>query len=153
MADNNWSDVGYHYVIRRSGEVETGRPVDRPGAHVKGANHDSIGIAWVGGMAEGSNQAEDNRTADQTVALFNLIQDLQERFPGAAVLGHRDIKGVTKECPCFDVREWYTESCIEKGKREPKEQTVRPSTIFKYLLLITWKLWKYHRSSRRQSVE
>jgi N-acetylmuramoyl-L-alanine amidase len=30
-----WSDIGYHYVIRRDGRVEKGRPDARVGAHVK----------------------------------------------------------------------------------------------------------------------
>lgn len=149
--ENNWSDVGYHKIIRRSGEIEDGRPIHRPGAHVQGENFDSIGIAWVGGMAEESSKAEDNRTADQTTALFNLLQDLQQQYPGAAILGHRDVKGVKKQCPSFDVRQWYTEACIEKGKKEQSAPTVRPSTIFRYLLLITWRLWRHHRSSRRRS--
>lgn len=46
---NSWTDIGYHYVIRRDGTIEDGRPIERPGAHVKGHNSNSIGIAWVGG--------------------------------------------------------------------------------------------------------
>lgn len=147
VEENKWTDVGYHYVIRRDGTIESGRPLERPGAHVKGANHDSIGICWVGGMAQETAVAEDNRTADQSKALFDLLKDLQEKFPGAGVIGHRDVKGVNKECPCFDVREWYTESCREESQ---EERTVRPSTIFKFLLSITWKLWRYHRSTRQR---
>ena len=39
-----WSDIGYHFVILRDGKVEAGRPIERAGAHVRGHNHDSIGI-------------------------------------------------------------------------------------------------------------
>lgn len=151
---NGWSDIGYHYVIRRDGEVEVGRPLKRPGAHAKGYNSNSIAIAWVGGMASGSDKPEDNRTAAQNEAMVSLIKELQQEFPGAALLGHRDLKGVKKDCPCFDVREWFVKECNTEKKEaeEPSRsaKTVRPSMIFKYLLSITWKLWKYHRSTRQR---
>ena len=154
VEERGWTDIGYHYVITRGGAIENGRPLERPGAHVKGHNSNSIGIAWVGGMADGSEKAEDNRTLEQNKAMVGLIKELQQKFPGAALIGHRDVKGVKKECPCFDVRKWFAKECsIEKkevGEPSPNAKTVRPSTIFKFLLSITWKLWRYHRSTRRR---
>lgn len=151
---NSWTDIGYHFVIRRDGTIESGRPIERPGAHVKGHNSNSIGVCWVGGVSEANGRAQDNRSDQQTAALFGLIQDLQQKFPGAALMGHRDFKGVKKDCPSFDVRKWFVEQCNTEKKeveeRSPKERTVRPSTIFKFLLSITWKLWRYHRSTRQR---
>ena len=43
-------DIGYHFVIQRNGEVDEGRPIEQTGAHVKGHNHDSIGICYIGGV-------------------------------------------------------------------------------------------------------
>ena len=45
---NGWSDIGYHYVIRRNGLLEYGRPEHKVGAHCRGHNQDSIGICFVG---------------------------------------------------------------------------------------------------------
>jgi hypothetical protein len=39
---------GYHYVIRRTGALETGRDINKIGAHCKGENHDSIGVCLIG---------------------------------------------------------------------------------------------------------
>ena len=154
VEENKWTDVGYHFVVRRNGQVETGRPLERPGAHVKGHNSDSIGIAWVGGLDEKATYAEDNRTPEQDEALFNLIDNLQEKFPGAALMGHRDFKGVKKSCPCFDAREWFAEKCSTRNEalevQVQKEKTIRPSTIFRFALSIIWKLWRHHRSSRQR---
>ena len=47
-----WSDIGYHWVIRRNGTVEAGRSEERAGAHAKGYNQDSIGICLIGGKSE-----------------------------------------------------------------------------------------------------
>ena len=50
--ENKWSDIGYHDVIRRNGAIETGRPLEKPGAHAKGHNQNAIGICLVGGKAD-----------------------------------------------------------------------------------------------------
>ncbi len=36
MQNRGWSDIGYHWVIRKDGDVEAGRPESRAGAHVAG---------------------------------------------------------------------------------------------------------------------
>lgn len=100
-----YSDIGYHYVIRRDGRVEIGRPLERAGAHVKGHNATSVGICLVGGLDE-RGRAENNFEPAQWVSLRELLKDLLRRFPGAEILGHRDFPGVKKDCPCFDARKW-----------------------------------------------
>lgn len=44
---NGWSDVGYHYLIRANGTIETGRSLAKKGAHAVGRN-EMIGIALTG---------------------------------------------------------------------------------------------------------
>ena len=100
-----WLDIGYHFVIRRDGTVETGRNIATPGAHVAGFNSCSIGICMVGGQGERGNP-ENNFTEAQFRALYHQLQLLQAKFPNAAVQGHRDFPKVAKDCPSFDVREW-----------------------------------------------
>lgn len=100
-------DVGYHYVITRDGTVQPGRPEAEVGAHVKGHNADSIGICCIGGLERetGPNVGVDNRTPAQKAATVALLRELLARYPGARVLGHRDL-GPT-QCPGFDVRSWW----------------------------------------------
>lgn len=112
---NGWADIGYHFIIRRSGLIETGRPVEAPGAHVAGHNHDSIGICMVGGIGP-DGKAECNFTADQFDSLRNLLEHLLAQYPGATVCGHRDLSPDTdgdgvveqhewmKQCPTFDAK-------------------------------------------------
>ncbi|NVN89605.1 MAG: N-acetylmuramoyl-L-alanine amidase [Desulfuromonadales bacterium] len=42
------TSIGYHFVIDLCGMVETGRPPDETGAHVKDHNSTSIGICLIG---------------------------------------------------------------------------------------------------------
>lgn len=97
-----FNDIGYHYVIRRSGLVEAGRPVEIAGAHAQGHNFASIGICLVGG----NNEAD--FSYKQYQSLFDLVHNLINTYEGAEVIGHRDLPNVSKLCPCFDVKEFFS---------------------------------------------
>lgn len=100
--------IGYHYVIRRDGGIEKGRPDTIPGAHVNGVNHISLGICMAGGVTEKNvNVAENNFTREQWLSLVELVDRLKSEHPSARVIGHRDVPGVAKACPSFDVLDWY----------------------------------------------
>lgn len=102
-----WLGIGYHYVIRRDGTLETGRPEEQPGAHVRGFNQRSIGIVLVGGTKPDAKTPETNFTEEQYITLRILIDDLKARYPDATVQGHRDFPRVHKACPGFDAGHWY----------------------------------------------
>ena len=95
--------IGYHYVIRRNGEIEPGRPEWMGGAHchVKGQNHNkySIGVCYEGGL-DIRGQPADTRTAEQKVAMRQLLEDLHRRYPRAMIVGHHDLNP-NKDCPCI----------------------------------------------------
>ena len=101
-----WSDVGYHYVIRRSGRLEKGRAEDLAGAHVRGHNYDTVGICLVGGV-DGQDEPQQNFTVDQFATLLKLLVTLKKRYPTAHIRGHRDFPGVDKACPCFNTHAWW----------------------------------------------
>lgn len=102
-----WAGIGYHFVIRRDGTIEPGRKLDIPGAHVEGYNTKSLGICLVGGIAD-DGTAADNFTAIQKTMLRSKLNELKAgAYKHAEVLGHRDIPGVKKDCPSFDVRTWF----------------------------------------------
>jgi N-acetylmuramoyl-L-alanine amidase len=99
--------VGYHYVIRRDGTLETGRGLDEVGAHVEGFNSESIGVCLVGGVdASKLQKPEDNFTPAQKETLRQLLMGLKKTFPAAIIQGHRDFPNVAKACPSFDVKSW-----------------------------------------------
>ena len=43
-----YSDIGYHFLIRKNGKLEAGRPLTKVGAHVKGKNRGNIGVCLTG---------------------------------------------------------------------------------------------------------
>lgn len=102
----NFLCIGYHFVIRRNGVLETGRTVDKVGAHVEGHNKGNLGICLVGGVDK-KNNPENNFTPEQFTTLRKLLADLLKDYPKAEILGHRDWPDVHKACPCFDVRDWW----------------------------------------------
>jgi N-acetyl-anhydromuramyl-L-alanine amidase AmpD len=97
-----WDGIGYHYVIRRNGIIEKGRPETVIGAHAYGHNDTSIGICYAGGKGD-NNTPEDNRTIEQKAAIISLVAELRERYPSAAVVGHNQLNK-QKACPCFNVQ-------------------------------------------------
>lgn len=102
-----WVDIGYHFVIRRDGTIEKGRSLDTPGAHVEGFNLKSLGICLIGGIND-EGKAEDNFTAIQKTMLRSKLNELKAgAYKHAEVLGHRDFPGVKKDCPSFNVKEWW----------------------------------------------
>lgn len=116
--NRGFSDVGYHYFIKRNGAVIEGRNEERVGAHVKGHNTYSIGIAYEGGLDKNGTPS-DTRTEQQKQSLKELIHRLRIKYGKIPVKGHRDLSpdldgdGVIerhewmKECPCFDAIEEY----------------------------------------------
>lgn len=108
--ERGWSDIGYHFVIKRDGTIETGRDLDKDGdiyeevgAHVAGWNKHSIGICMVGGRGD-DDQPEDNFEDEQWKSLETLIRVIHADYPKATVHGHREF--ADKACPSFDVQEW-----------------------------------------------
>ena len=111
--------VGYHFYIRKDGFIWSTRPLEMAGAHARGYNQDSIGIAYEGGLDEQGLPA-DTRTEKQKFSLRALIRTLKKDFAITRVCGHRDLSpdangnGVVessewlKQGPCFDVAtdEW-----------------------------------------------
>ncbi len=100
-----WAGIGYHYVVGREGTIEVGRKLEMAGAHAEGFNARSVSICLMGGV-DADGQPEDNFTIEQKESLRQLIVFLRQRYPGAVLMGHRDLPNVKKACPSFDVRDW-----------------------------------------------
>ena len=113
-----FSEIGYHYYIRKNGQIIPGRPFKKSGAHVKGHNYESIGVCYEGGLNKYGNP-EDTRTEAQKQSLLATLLFIKRIYPNAEIRGHRDFSPDTnndgvispdeyiKQCPCFDVKQEY----------------------------------------------
>jgi hypothetical protein len=89
-----WSDIGYHYIVDRSGVVWQGRDVTRwQGAHVKFRNENNIGVMCLGNfMLQAPSPAQVaslNRTVAQLRAYYKLranVVKTHQEWPGAQTL-------------------------------------------------------------------
>lgn len=105
VEQNGWSDIGYHYVIKRDGTIENGRPVKEVGAHVRGYNANSIGVCLIGGI-DNNMKPEANFTEAQGDALDSLLDLLLGSHKSISkIYGHRDLDK-RKACPSFNVDTW-----------------------------------------------
>ena len=94
--------IGYHFYIRKNGEVTQHRHLLEVGAHCKPYNRCSIGICYEGGLDSKGNP-KDTRTKEQREQLILLLMKLKKLFPNALVRGHSEMQGATpKSCPCFN---------------------------------------------------
>jgi len=97
-----WSDIGYHYVIDIKGSINAGRPIELIGAHTKGQNKYSIGIAYVGGVEADGVTPKDTRTKAQKDAIIRLVKKLKGCYPDVTIHGHNEFSN--KACPSYNVQ-------------------------------------------------
>ena len=92
---NNWEDIGYHWIIDKNGNLLQGRSETFQGAHVFGHNENSIGICLIG------NLDEYKPTQKQFEILINFLKDKikQYQLKPKNILGHNEFPNVTKTCP------------------------------------------------------
>jgi len=94
-----WAGIGYHFVIRKNGNIERGRPQDSIGAHAGAeVNARSIGICLSGDFT----LAPPPPTEGQIAAVVELIHWLNKYYAGANNDGleikfHRDVNAT--QCP------------------------------------------------------
>lgn len=88
---NGWSGIGYHFYVRKNGEVYRGRPLHSIGAHCTGRNSNSVGICF-----EGNYQTE-IMPETQLRAGYELILYLKGIYPNAEIKKHSDLNSTS--CP------------------------------------------------------
>lgn len=114
-----WKHFGYHAVVYQDGtwEVLQQLPDASPTGGIiedrtmacgaTGNNNDSLHIAYVGGLDCFTNKPADTRTEEQKKTLWALIACWKKAYKITEVVGHNQLKGVTKACPCFDAKQTY----------------------------------------------
>lgn len=92
---NGWAGIGYHYVIRKDGTIERGRPELAIGSHAYGENSHSIGIHLSGDFMQAYP------TEKQLDRCGALIADICSRYgipiDRDHIVGHGELMGTS--CP------------------------------------------------------
>lgn len=89
-----WAGIGYNYLIEKDGRIFEGRGL-KVGAHAKGNNKDSIGIALVGNFDVKIPEEIQMKPLIKLCLSFMYEYDIEV----SKVIGHRELEGVTKSCP------------------------------------------------------
>ena len=89
-----WSDIGYHYFIPFSGEVQLGRDIEKVPAAQYNHNMHSLAIC-LHGLRLG------DFTYGQFSSLVALCKQINSAYSGYVTFhGHKEVSN--KECPVFD---------------------------------------------------
>lgn len=93
--NKDWAGIGYHFVIRKSGEIERGRPENAIGSHAYGENSHTLGIHLSGDFMTGTP------TSQQIEKCAMLIANLSEKYnipiDRNHIVGHCDL--MSTNCP------------------------------------------------------
>ena len=116
MNTNGWADLGYNWLVSPAGTVYEGRGWGTQGAHARGQNANSIGVAYIGdGRLPVSDAAK--------FAILRLAAEADRRF-GRELrrVGHRDV-GATA-CPGDVLYGWWASgpSLPPAPEPEPKPE-------------------------------
>jgi hypothetical protein len=91
--ERGYGDIGYHFIIDRSGCVWEGRSLAYEGAHVYGENERNVGVVLLGNFEE--QLPSDKQLASMTQIVTLLCE--RYRVKHQRVYGHRDL--ASSVCP------------------------------------------------------
>jgi len=89
--NQGWAGIGYHYFIRKNGEVYKGREDNWVGSHCLGHNQDTIGICFEG------KYNEETMPQTQINAGIELVSYLKSNYGISKVYKHKDLNST--DCP------------------------------------------------------
>lgn len=119
--------MGYHFLVRKDGTIEKGRPEYTIGAHAQGSNYDSIGICFEGSfMTETMSQVQINAGRE-------LLVYLKEKYGFTKVQKHKDVNATS--CPGvnfpFEKITGGTMSVLEPAPQKPSQPSVNANPIIR----------------------
>lgn len=86
---SGYAGIGYHFVIRKNGAIERGRPIDTVGSHAYGSNSHSIGIHLSGNFEDA--QPTDAQIEMTAMLIANLCEDYNIPTDRDHIKGHFEV--------------------------------------------------------------
>lgn len=93
--NNGWAGIGYHFVIRKDGTIERGRPMDMLGAHCYDHNWHTVGVNLVGEFENNLPEPEQMDAAGRLLAALCRYYGLEPTRK--SIKGHREYNAT--DCP------------------------------------------------------
>lgn len=90
-----WAGIGYHFVIRKNGMIERGRPECAVGSHAYGENSHTIGIHVCGNFEIGTPTG--SQIERLALLIANLCEDWGIPTDRDHIVGHREL--MPTACP------------------------------------------------------
>ena len=119
--NKGYSGIGYHFYVRKDGNIYRGRPSETVGAHCLNYNNNSIGVCF-----EGNFETETMCEAQKNAGV-QLISYLKNIYPYAVTIQHKD-KGSTA-CPGKN----FPFNDLTSGKSTKKELTFANDIIWELM--------------------
>ncbi|MFE1104157.1 N-acetylmuramoyl-L-alanine amidase [Nocardiopsis alba] len=99
MDSNGWADIGYNFLVDRSGKIYEGRGWTVAGAHAAPHNTTHIGVCFIGRDGDATPAAK---------ASIRRLYDEANRRSGRTLTRtwHGGLSGNSTSCPGADLRSW-----------------------------------------------
>ena len=94
--NQDWVGIGYHFVIRKDGTIERGRPEWAVGSHAYGENWHTLGIHLSGAMDKVQPTEKQIESCAHLVAY--LCDEYEIPIDREHIVGHREVNDDTS-CP------------------------------------------------------
>lgn len=142
--NQDWVGIGYHFVIRKNGTIERGRPEWAVGSHAYGENWHTLGIHLSGAMDK--VQPTDAQIESCAHLVAYLCDEYEIPIDREHIVGHREVNDDTS-CPGENLfakmdlivskAAWYAkqdggddkEEKWEKDMEKIKEEITRYNTV------------------------
>ena len=92
---NGWAGIGYHFVVRKNGTIERGRPQWAKGAHAEGDNSHSIGIHLSGNFS--AVKPTTKQIENTALLVANLCEEYDIPIDREHIVGHGEL--MATDCP------------------------------------------------------
>ena len=92
---NGWAGIGYHFVVRKNGTIERGRPQWAKGAHAEGDNSHSIGIHLSGNFS--AVKPTTKQIENTALLIANLCEEYGIPIDREHIVGHGEL--MATDCP------------------------------------------------------
>ena len=137
--NNGWAGIGYHFVIRKDGTIERGRPEWAIGSHAYGENDHTIGLHLSGDFLQAVPTSEQVEKCAMLIAALNA--DYGIPIDREHVVGHGEL--MATDCPGVNLQallddgtitgkaNWYRYGNVSQDKAADK--TLPEERIWQFL--------------------